>query len=32
MVLLHAYKKEGQKAPKKEIKLALQRLKDVTGD
>jgi phage-related protein len=32
MVLLHAYKKEGQKAPKREIKLALRRLREVTDD
>lgn len=32
MVLLHAYKKEGQKAPKKEVKLALKRLREVADD
>jgi len=32
MVLLHAYKKQGQKAPKKEIKTALRRMKEEIGD
>ena len=32
MVLLHAYKKQGNKAPKKEIQLALKRLREVTDD
>ena len=29
MVLLHAYKKQSQKAPKNEIEIALKRLKEV---
>ena len=29
MVLLHAYKKQGQKAPKNEIEVATKRMKDV---
>lgn len=28
MILLHAYKKQSQKAPKREIETALQRMKD----
>jgi phage-related protein len=32
MVLPHAYKKQGQKAPKKEISLAERRMKLVIGD
>ena len=31
MVLLHAYKKQGQKAPRVEIDLAMRRMKDVLG-
>ncbi|USN51645.1 MAG: type II toxin-antitoxin system RelE/ParE family toxin [Myxococcales bacterium] len=31
MVLLHAYKKQGQKAPKKEISVAKKRMKLVIG-
>ena len=29
MILLHAYKKQGQKAPRREIDLALARMKEV---
>ena len=29
MVLLHAYKKQGQKAPRREIETALRRMRDV---
>lgn len=32
MVLLHAYKKESQKAPKNEIETAYRRMKDVLGE
>jgi len=32
MVLLHAYKKQSQKAPKNEIEIALKRLKEVLND
>ena len=32
IVLLHLYKKQGQKAPKKEIETAQNRMKDVLGD
>lgn len=32
MILLHAYKKQTQKAPKKEIETAQHRMKDVLGD
>ena len=32
MVLLHAYKKQSRKAPKAEIRVAMKRLKEVTGD
>ncbi|MEK6657785.1 MAG: type II toxin-antitoxin system RelE/ParE family toxin [Nitrospirota bacterium] len=32
MVLLHAYKKQGQKAPQHEIETALRRMKDVLGN
>lgn len=31
MVLLHAYKKQGQKAPKKELSVAKKRMKLVVG-
>ncbi len=31
MVLLHAYKKQSQKAPRAEIDLALRRMKEVLG-
>ncbi|MGQ0504966.1 MAG: type II toxin-antitoxin system RelE/ParE family toxin [Myxococcaceae bacterium] len=29
MVLLHAYRKQGQKAPKRELRVALDRMKEV---
>lgn len=32
MVLLHAYKKQGQKAPQHEIETALRRMKDILGN
>ena len=32
VVLLHAYKKEGQKAPKKEIRTAKKRMRIVLGE
>ena len=32
MVLLHAYKKQGQKAPQHEIETALRRMKEVLGN
>ena len=32
MVLMHAYKKEGQKAPRGEIATAQRRMKDVLGE
>ncbi|HAR64100.1 MAG TPA: type II toxin-antitoxin system RelE/ParE family toxin [Candidatus Margulisbacteria bacterium] len=32
LILLHAYKKQGQKAPKKEIELATKRLKEVLAN
>jgi phage-related protein len=32
MVLLHAYKKQGRKAPKADVRLALKRLREVTDD
>lgn len=31
MVLLHAYRKQSQKAPRREIETAVQRFKDVIG-
>lgn len=31
VVLLHAYKKQGQKAPRGEIEVALKRMKEVLG-
>jgi phage-related protein len=31
MVLLHAYKKQGQKAPRNEIEIARKRMRDVIG-
>lgn len=31
MILLHAYKKQSQKAPKKEIETALRRMKETLG-
>jgi phage-related protein len=31
IVLLHAYQKKSQKAPKKEIDLAQKRMKEITG-
>ena len=30
MVLLHAYKKQGQKAPPRELEVARRRLKEIT--
>ena len=32
MVLLHAYKKQGQKAPKREVETALARMKNLLED
>ena len=32
MVLLHIYKKETQKAPKKEIEIAIKRMKDILNN
>ena len=32
MVLLHAYKKQSQKAPQHEIEIALRRMKDILGN
>lgn len=31
MIVLHAYKKQGQKAPKRELKIAFKRLKETLG-
>ena len=31
MVLLHAYRKQSEKAPQREIDTAVQRFKDITG-